>query len=1270
MLRNSQKFLWNVALGAAVAFAWGCGGSSTPANPITVSIAPTTPTVLVNGTVQFLAQVVGSNDRSVTWTVNDQPAGDTMTAVGKISTDGLYTAPAKVPNPIPTITVKATANADKKTVGSTTITLDSGIRVTVVPATATVGTGETFKFTAIVSNDPTNSVTWSVKDNVGSITPIPNTNVGAYTAPGSVSTATATVIATSTIDSARTGSATVTIVTAQQPTFSGISPKTAPQGGLFQDVYLNATNLRSTSVVKFKGQPVDAGSQLTIISDKLARLRLIASDLKDSGPFPIFIEGAPAPDTFNIEVVGVRPAIVEAFPDSVPQTPTSPSITINGGYFGTADSPVVSAQFNGTIRKTSIKSPRQLTLDLNPDDLSSDIIKPGLYPIAVKKNISIGSNLIATTNLAVQPTAAPTISGALLSMGAGSKPSSVAIDTVLGKAIVTNNGTNSVQLLTVDSTTPVPTLKFSCSSAPPCPIGGFSAPVSVAVDELRHNAFVVNSGDKTVSMVDLNAGAVTIPFDLKAIFGGQNAPTPVAIGVEPNSGLALVVYRSTNTASILNIDKNKSPAPACLFGGPALCVVGQVTISTGTSPQVAIDPRLKWAFVTRGALGPLSVVDLNQPASSVDIAADGAKRASNVVTITTKTPHGLSSSFPTSVAITGVRDPSFNGTVSVTASTSTTFSFTQSPGGPDVTSGDGQIRFGGPLFTIPVGNTLSGVAINPFTSRAIFTDLNSGSMGLISELDQSVTSVDIGHPASAAAFNPFTNVAVVVKPNSVGAAGDTLSLIDPTRTFINPAAPDKPGFIAEINTGGTGSSAVAVDPGTNFAIVANSTSDNVSFISLGPIKPVHISQLIIKDPTRQLIPNFALASTADLPVTITGKGFSGGTIKVRLDGMEIASLSLPPANDRQFDVNIPASSPLFRDFSLNKPKRYSLEIVKGADNSNSIDFTVVKAVAMTATGCGAPNPSAVAIDADRDLAVVANTGCNSISLVDLNTGAVTGDQISVGTSPEGVAVLARAGRAVVTNNGSDTASIVDMSDPTAPKIIEGGNITTGKGPLGVAINQDTGVAVVTNTQSNSITLFDAVAGGAPVTVGSSRQPMAVSIDPTRNVAVVASSQDGLFDVFGLNAAGATPSATLRGSVNVGGFGGNPLPTSVAFDAATNNFYGSGSLGNQIFVFTPEFTSNPQSAQVGINPTSLAYNFQSSTLVTVNTAGKTISVVDSQTFRTAAVLGIGVSPVTCSTDQALAMKCAPPSAVDIHPRTNLAVIADQAGNRILLLPLPH
>ncbi|HEV8385667.1 MAG TPA: hypothetical protein VGQ11_12410, partial [Candidatus Acidoferrales bacterium] len=78
-------------------------------------------------------------------------------------------------------------------------------------------------------------------------------------------------------------------------------------------------------------------------------------------------------------------------------------------------------------------------------------------------------------------------------------------------------------------------------------------------------------------------------------------------------------------------------------------------------------------------------------------------------------------------------------------------------------------------------------------------------------------------------------------------------------------------------------------------------------------------------------------------------------------------------------------------------------------------------------------------------------------------------------------------------------------------------------------------------------------------------------------------------------------------------------------------------------------------RTGINPTSLALNFNSSTLVTVNAGSNSISVMDYLDRSIRAVLGIPASPHF---------------AVEIHPRTNLAVVLDETGNRVLLLPLPR
>ena len=95
--------------------------------------------------------------------------------------------------------------------------------------------------------------------------------------------------------------------------------------------------------------------------------------------------------------------------------------------------------------------------------------------------------------------------------------------------------------------------------------------------------------------------------------------------------------------------------------------------------------------------------------------------------------------------------------------------------------------------------------------------------------------------------------------------------------------------------------------------------------------------------------------------------------------------------------------------------------------------------------------------------------------------------------------------------------------------------------------------------------------------------------------------------------------------------------------------------------------------MGINPTSLDYNFQTSTLVTVNTTSNTMSVVQYQcppgngqvvncpAPRTRVILGLPDSGQVSQLKQ---------FAVAIDLKMNLAVVVDQNNDRVLLIPLPH
>ena len=88
--------------------------------PVTVAIGPTTASVVLGGTQQFLVTLTGSTNMSVTWSVNGASGGNAT--MGTVSASGLYTAPSSVPNPS-TVTVIATSQADTSKSASASVTI-------------------------------------------------------------------------------------------------------------------------------------------------------------------------------------------------------------------------------------------------------------------------------------------------------------------------------------------------------------------------------------------------------------------------------------------------------------------------------------------------------------------------------------------------------------------------------------------------------------------------------------------------------------------------------------------------------------------------------------------------------------------------------------------------------------------------------------------------------------------------------------------------------------------------------------------------------------------------------------------------------------------------------------------------------------------------------------------------------------------------------------------------------------------------------------------
>ena len=1293
------KFSTILTLAAALG-AWGCGGSKS--SGVAITVTPTTASVITNRTQQFSGAVTGSSNTAITWALTCA-TGVTANTCGSIDATGLYTAPATIPTITsngtatiaPAVTVTATAQADTTKTATATLTIVTGISITLTPTTATVGTGETFSFTATVNNPGCNvtsnstcdNVTWSLSTTLTGIGTIGATT-GVYTAPTTVpSPSTVIITATSVSDTSVTATATVTVVTATTPTVTSVSPTTTALGGLFQDIYITGTNFISTNHVFVNGVQLPI-ALVTAVSSAVIRARIpdfILAVPPASGILQIGVSeqtGTGGIQTCTtdaslcqITVAGVRPGVVGPSPESIPQgTAGVLSFNVDGGFFGTGGnpaSPAVSATFNGQVRgiqlpfSQTIGSTRQLSVTIGGGSNSSDFTVPGLYPVAVKNTSD--STKFAVTNLAVQPTYAPPSATRIPvgSVPASSAPSDVAINPATGIAVVANKGSNDISL--IDLTTATPTFitnicTGAVGTAPPCPSSG---PTSVSVDYVRNIALVVNSTSKTIAIVDLNAQAVTSV--LPAL-----QDTPQAVGINPVTGRALVAMQQTNYGVLVDVTTNP-PAYA-----------GIVSISTGPSPRVAVEPHLNWALSTPGGLGSVGIVDLNQQSSN---AITAISRTTNVVTVTVES---TASSPPLSVMVgdavqiqniqfpagtassIAALAPTFDGFFSVSSvgPSSNQFSFTQTgatqtdvgtQSAPQAATGN--VNYAQPVATVGLPISVQGVGINPETQQAVLVDPTTGGVvSFFSLIDQSVSSLTLKTNNSAesgtiaAAYNPLTNIVVAVNSFT-----NNVSVIDPT-------APRRlnDGNLFNLGTQCPGSNcavAVAVDPGTNFAVVANQADNSVSVLNMGAIQTFSITETSPKT----FVTTSSILGSSPSPspqlLTVIGKGLvcSSGTtsLNVRLDGISLPT-SCVGNGDRQLTATVPASM-------LISARRFAVDVADSTGRvTNAEDLTVEQSVDVSSAACPTPEPSGVSIDPEQNLAAVTLFGCNDLALINLATG--TGAVVGVGPSPIGVAVIPRLHTAVVANNGgAGTASIVDELQLSVKQ-----TVSTGSGPVGAAADQDTGEVAIANSVANTVTVVNAVTGGTN-SISTGQQPVAVAFNYVNHQVAVADSSGNLIGVSDGHAGSQTQTFPINGPTSVIY---DPVPTDCGSNSngtttnTTGCFIANSSTGNSVNVIDP--VSSIQTAfKVGINPTAIAYNYLTSTLVSTNTASHTVSVADFLGQKIRAVLTL---PPTTAANSNLALSLAFAGslqyALDIHPFTNIAVIADTANGRVLFLPLPR
>ena len=1063
-------------------------------------------------------------------------------------------------------------------------------------------------------------------------------------------------------------------------TFTPPGPNQSPQ-------VINPSNVFTIPISPAYCTPSASGVTPVVTCDAsiMTRIRLMAPQLANAGTGTITVNNIPDPNnpgqttsiSYPINLVYTSPALVSAVPYSYPQG-TSTEFSADGGYYGGGNSPIVNLLFNGSSNVATSFNARQFTGFLAGS--SGPLNGPGLYPVSIVSNAPQGSQPpypTVTTDVAVQPTFTqlsssyfttgttttpptqtmnpPSIPLPAVGSVTNVVPSSIAINSAKGYAAITEQGANALQIVNF-----VPNSSVSGRSMPQMgiqvPVG--NQPTSIAIDDRidltaagyagQDLGVVVNSADSTLTLLALPSGQVIgSPISLSGLVQeppGTTAPLPYSVGVDNTTHYAVVAFSNAFVGFIVDVNPNPSTQqPACFITSQKVpCAIASVSLNTGATPQVVMQPDVPVAYVTPGGTGVTSVVNLLLTNNTVPILAapNGAVCTNDVVTITTPVPNGLNQSAPGTVLIAGATPASFNGTYNVTSATTYTFTYTYNGTqcGTSTTGGGGTVTFGNPYYTFSTSSTAVGAAINPVTRTFAYADPNvsSSQIGFIAGLDQVVTSLTLNRgscntctpiPAGAAeiglrfvAWDPFRNVLVAYNPQDVY---NEISLINPGGpTATGPNGSPSYRIIQAIQTGQTGAgsftpsggSAVTVygsmgyDPKTNLVLVANAGSNTLTYLDIDPtttFKPVNIEDLLVTSggvasgqPPLASAPNApnplpkAICDPSS-PTNIYAACFAqsvtvGQSATLRILGQGFLSGGAPTVrlDGDPTGVTVTSATDSEVDVTIDATRLtgahdFALDLVTGNVNSNTEDVYAVSVLSLSSLCSSAVMPEGVAIDDIANVAVVTNYGCNNVSFINMDSTNAHNYGVPYGTLLATVNVGNHPiGVDVIPRLGY--AVVANNADASASIIKYGGSPFSASQLSFTSGTCSTGTATVTTTNI--------------CTLGVS--PLGVTIDQDQGIALIANSgSNSLADIDLTPLLLATPPATLTPTlIAVSG-----PPTAIAVDpnravAVVTNIQSSGTITAtggldviNLAVTPPTKTTTSSISSLSANPTGIVYD---------------------------------------------------------------------------------
>ncbi|WP_157264669.1 Ig-like domain-containing protein [Paenibacillus oryzisoli] len=488
-----------------------------------VLVSPVRATILQGGSRQFAAVVdaVGGTAATVTWTSSD--VADKVA----VSSTGNVTVAADATPGVYTITATSTVDTSKKGTTTVTVTAAPAINsVTVSPSTASVVQGGSKNLTAAVDavGGAAQTVTWTSSDVTNKVTV---NSSGKVTVAADAPLGDYTITATSTVNTSKKGTATITVTAPPTINSVSVSPSTASvvQGGSEQ----------LTASVDAAG---GAATTVTWSSSDLTNKVMVTS----SGEVSVAADATPgnykitATSTFNTSKKGTATITVTAIPPAITSVTVTPSTAsvVQGGSKQLAASVVAVGGAATTVAWTS--SDAKVAVDSTGNVTVAADAVVGDYTITATSTVDSSKKGTATITVTAAPAiTSVTVSPSTASVVQGGSKQLAASVVAVGGAATTVAWTSSDAKVAVDSAGNV-------TVAADAVVGDYTITATSTVDSSKKGTATI-----TVTAAPAITSVTVTPSTASVVQGGskQLAASVVAAG-----GAATTVAWTSSNAKV------------------------------------------------------------------------------------------------------------------------------------------------------------------------------------------------------------------------------------------------------------------------------------------------------------------------------------------------------------------------------------------------------------------------------------------------------------------------------------------------------------------------------------------------------------------------------------------------------------------------------------------------------------------------------------------------------------------------------------------------